>query len=104
MLFCPMTAHVLRMSIEQMNMCVQVRVLKDAGAVVLAKSNMAEWAFAPTKSIGSAFGIVRNPYSLDRVTAGSSGGSAAGQPAALLDCIQKLCKRLSMLMRDASVM
>lgn len=46
---------------------------------MLAKTNMAEWAFSPDKSIGSAFGIVRNPYSLDHVTAGSSGGTAAGK-------------------------
>lgn len=56
----------------------QVRVLRAAGAIVLAKTNMAEWAFSPDKSIGSAFGVVRNPYNFDRVTAGSSGGTAAG--------------------------
>lgn len=56
----------------------QVRLLKAAGAVVLAKANMAEWAFDPDISIGSAFGVVRNPYDLDHVTAGSSGGTAAG--------------------------
>ena len=45
---------------------------------MLAKSNMAEWAFSPDWSIGSAFGVVRNPYQLDYFTAGSSGGTAAG--------------------------
>ncbi|KAK9791143.1 hypothetical protein WJX73_010179 [Symbiochloris irregularis] len=61
----------------------QVRLLKAAGAVVLAKANMAEWAFDPDISIGSAFGVVRNPYDLDHVTAGSSGGTAAGISANL---------------------
>eukprot|EP00884_Botryococcus_braunii_P006539 jgi/Botrbrau1/15887/Bobra.40_1s0070.1 len=60
-----------------------VRKLKEAGALVLGKSNMAEWAFSPLISVGSAFGVVRNPYNLDRVTAGSSGGSAAGVSANL---------------------
>jgi hypothetical protein len=48
----------------------QVAQLKAAGAIVLAKTNMAEWAYTNAVSIGSAFGIVRNPYDLDRVTAG----------------------------------
>ena len=56
----------------------QIKLLKDAGAIVVAKTNMAEWAFAPDVSIGSTFGVVRNPYDLDRSTAGSSGGTAAG--------------------------
>lgn len=57
----------------------QIKLLKDAGAIVMAKTNMAEWAFAPDVSIGSTFGVVRNPYDLDRSTAGSSGGTAAGK-------------------------
>ena len=57
---------------------VQVQRLRDAGAVVLGKSNMAEWAFSPDWSVGSAYGVVRNPYNLDYFTAGSSGGTAAG--------------------------
>lgn len=56
----------------------QIKLLKDAGAIIMAKTNMAEWAFAPDISIGSAFGVVRNPYDLDRSTGGSSGGTAAG--------------------------
>lgn len=55
-----------------------MKLLKDAGAMILGKSNMAEWAFAPDISIGSAYGVVRNPYDLDRSTGGSSGGTAAG--------------------------
>jgi amidase len=56
----------------------QVRRVKDAGAIVLAKSNMAEWAFSPYETVSSILpGYTRNPYALDRVTAGSSGGTAA---------------------------
>lgn len=55
----------------------QVRVLRQAGAVVLAKSNMAEWAFSPYVTESSISGITRNPYDLSRVPAGSSGGTAA---------------------------
>src|SRR5690242_12942065 len=57
----------------------QVKKIKDAGAIVIAKTNMAEWAFSPVETINSILpGYTRNPYALDRVTAGSSGGTAAG--------------------------
>ena len=60
----------------------QVRRIKDAGAIVLAKSNMAEWAFSPYETVSSILpGYTRNPYALDRVTAGSSGGTAAAVAA-----------------------
>lgn len=56
----------------------QVRRLRDAGAVVLAKSNMAEFAWSPFETVSSILpGYTRNPYALDRVPAGSSGGTAA---------------------------
>lgn len=55
----------------------QVRKLKEAGAIVLAKSNMAEWAFSPKVTISSLAGETRNPYNLAHTTAGSSGGTAA---------------------------
>jgi amidase len=55
-----------------------VRRAKEAGAIVLAKSNMAEWAFTPNETVSSILpGYTKNPYALDRVTAGSSGGTAA---------------------------
>ncbi len=55
-----------------------VRRIKEAGAIVLAKSNMAEWAFTPYETVSSILpGYTRNPYALDRTTAGSSGGTAA---------------------------
>ena len=60
----------------------QVKKIRDAGAIVLAKSNMAEWAFSPYETVGSILpGYTRNPYALDRVTAGSSGGTAAAVAA-----------------------
>jgi Asp-tRNA(Asn)/Glu-tRNA(Gln) amidotransferase A subunit family amidase len=56
----------------------QVRRVKEAGAIVLAKASMAEWAFSPYETVNSILpGYTRNPYSLNRVTAGSSGGTAA---------------------------
>jgi len=62
----------------------QVRRLREAGAIVLAKSNMAEFAFTPYETVSSILpGYTKNPYALDRVTAGSSGGSAAAVAANL---------------------
>ena len=56
----------------------EVARVKAAGAIVLAKSNMAEWAFSPVETVSSILpGYTKNPYALDRVTAGSSGGTAA---------------------------
>ena len=54
-----------------------VRRLREAGAIILAKSNMAEWAFSPYETVSSIAGITRNPYNLEVVPAGSSGGTAA---------------------------
>jgi amidase len=49
---------------------------------MLAKSNMAEFAFDPMETVNSLLpGYTRNPYALDRVTAGSSGGTAAAVAA-----------------------
>jgi amidase len=60
----------------------QVKRLKAAGAIVLAKSNMAEFAFSPYETVGSLLpGYTKNPYALDRVPAGSSGGTAAAVAA-----------------------
>ena len=60
-----------------------VKKLRAAGAIILAKSNMAEWAFSPYLTASSIAGITRNPYALDRVPAGSSGGTAAAVAASL---------------------
>jgi amidase len=59
----------------------QVRKIREAGAIVLAKSNMAEWAFSPMLTESSIAGVTRNPYDLERVPAGSSGGTAAAVAA-----------------------
>ena len=54
-----------------------VKRMVDAGAVIIAKSNMAEWAFSPMHTESSTAGTTRNPYNLEHVPAGSSGGTAA---------------------------
>jgi amidase len=60
----------------------QVRKLREAGALILAKSNMAEFAWSPFETVGSLLpGYTRNPYALNRVPAGSSGGTAAAVAA-----------------------
>jgi aspartyl-tRNA(Asn)/glutamyl-tRNA(Gln) amidotransferase subunit A len=53
-----------------------VRRLKTAGAILIGKANLHEFAFGGT-SVTSYYGPVRNPWSLDRNPGGSSGGSAA---------------------------
>jgi Asp-tRNA(Asn)/Glu-tRNA(Gln) amidotransferase A subunit family amidase len=56
----------------------EVRRIREAGAIVLAKSNMAEFAFSPYETVNSILpGYTKNPYALDRVTAGSSGAPVA---------------------------
>jgi len=55
--------------------------LRAAGAVILGKTNMSEWAgFRSSRSIGgwsARGGLTRNPYALNRNACGSSSGSAA---------------------------
>jgi len=62
-----------------------VRRLTDAGAVILGKANLSEWAnFRSTHSISgwtAVAGLVRNPYLLDRTACGSSAGSGAAVSA-----------------------
>lgn len=58
-----------------------IQKLVDAGAIILAKSNMAEWAFSPMHSESSTLGTTRNPYNLEHVPAGSSGGTGAAMAA-----------------------
>ena len=49
--------------------------MKDAGAIILAKTTMGEFA---SRYVGSAFGVIRNAYDTDRSPSGSSGGTATG--------------------------
>jgi len=55
-----------------------VRRLMGAGAIILAKTTMGEFA---SRFVGSGFGIVRNAYDPTRNPSGSSGGSASGVAA-----------------------
>jgi aspartyl-tRNA(Asn)/glutamyl-tRNA(Gln) amidotransferase subunit A len=53
-----------------------VRRLREAGAVILGKNNLHEFAYGGS-SLVSYFGEVRNPWDRERMAGGSSGGSAA---------------------------
>ncbi len=59
-----------------------VRRLKAAGAVLLGKLNMHEFAYGATSGV-SNYGPVHNPWDLNRIPGGSSGGSAAAVSARL---------------------
>lgn len=57
-----------------------VRNLEKAGAVIIGKTNMDEFAMGSTTET-SAYGITRNPHNTDHVPGGSSGGSCAAVAA-----------------------
>ncbi len=63
------------------------RKLRDAGAVVLGKTNLSEWANIRSSHSTSGWsargGLTRNPYALDRNACGSSSGSGAATSANL---------------------
>lgn len=59
-----------------------IQKLIDAGAIVLAKTNMDEFAFH-AKHSSSSFGMVKNAYNLEYSSYGSSGGTAVGVAAGL---------------------
>ncbi|HXF79535.1 MAG TPA: amidase family protein, partial [Usitatibacter sp.] len=64
-----------------------VAKLRQAGAVILGKTNLSEWAnirsTRSTSGWSSRGGLSRNPYALDRNTSGSSSGSGAAAAASL---------------------
>jgi aspartyl-tRNA(Asn)/glutamyl-tRNA(Gln) amidotransferase subunit A len=59
-----------------------VRRLKAAGAILVGKTNLHEFAYGGSSTV-SYFGQVRNPWALERISGGSSGGSAAATAASL---------------------
>lgn len=59
-----------------------VRKLREHGAVIIGKTNLHEWALGVTNN-NPHFGPTRNPWALDRVPGGSSGGSAAAVAAGM---------------------
>jgi amidase len=64
-----------------------VEQLRAAGAVILGKTNLSEWANfrgdRPTSGWSGRGGQTHNPYALDRITSGSSSGSAVAVAASL---------------------
>jgi aspartyl-tRNA(Asn)/glutamyl-tRNA(Gln) amidotransferase subunit A len=64
-----------------------VERLKEAGAVILGKTNMHEWAKG-SNSINPFYGTSRNPWDTTRIPGGSSGGSAVAVAAGL--CLASL--------------
>jgi len=61
--------------------------LREAGAVILGKTNLSEWANIRSNNSTSGWsavgGLTKNPYALDRNTCGSSAGSGAAMAASL---------------------
>jgi aspartyl-tRNA(Asn)/glutamyl-tRNA(Gln) amidotransferase subunit A len=78
---CTFGSRILRENIAATDATVVER-LRAAGAVVIGKHNLHEFAFGIT-SENPHFGVVRNPWDADRVPGGSSGGTASAIAAGL---------------------
>jgi aspartyl-tRNA(Asn)/glutamyl-tRNA(Gln) amidotransferase subunit A len=76
-----MGSKILRDNVPATDATVVAR-LKQAGAIILGKQNLHEFAFGIT-SENPHYGVVRNPWDLNRVPGGSSGGTAAAVAAGL---------------------
>ena len=74
-------SRILRNFVPDFNAAVVDRLF-DAGAILLGKTNMHEFAYGAT-NINPHFGAAHNPWAFDRMTGGSSGGSAAAVAAGL---------------------
>jgi Asp-tRNA(Asn)/Glu-tRNA(Gln) amidotransferase A subunit family amidase len=61
-----------------------IRRLRDEGCVIVGKANLHEFAYGVT-SVNPHYGAVRNPYDIERVSGGSSGGSAVAVAAGMCD-------------------
>jgi aspartyl-tRNA(Asn)/glutamyl-tRNA(Gln) amidotransferase subunit A len=75
-------SHVMAQHVTDYDATVVVK-LRQAGAVILGKTNMHEWGWGGT-SVYTGFGSVRNPWDTDRIAGGSSGGSSAAVSASLV--------------------
>ena len=55
-----------------------VKAVKDAGAIVMAKTNLPRWS-GDLQTFNDIVGTTNNPWNIDRVPGGSSGGSCSGR-------------------------